>query len=355
MNYYNHVITIATLALYTFIFSLFMLPAVKNLKQIQSKLRWLIKPIPSIDNNEAVLSDETKKQVKMLGNTLKEYKLEYHEVHKFKQILIWGIIASILAMIILFFTEHMKLSSSLVVTLLYVIIITALILYAFYEYIPPLSRITERRYMIKHFDFSPIGIARCANIHIYYNPIVWDRRDKDLDSKLKQPRHIRICSRIELRWYIYWICIYNKDTGECIFSTNGKVDSKSKLLEAYVAPELRDYNYRSIKVWEFDLYKFKDRKLEIVFFIFDPATPLKNMPYRWYHEVKFEDRTTFSSNRQVYLKDTLYQPIKYEGGNLKIKSLYRDDETKSSEQYTDMDRIIRCIFHNYRTRILKNA
>lgn len=73
-----------------------------------------------------------------------------------------------------------------------------LIIFALKKYIPSIGKITEWSYMVKHFSFSPSGIARYSNIYIDYNI-------KDEEGF----RSIRICSDIEIRGYKYRFFIYD--------------------------------------------------------------------------------------------------------------------------------------------------
>lgn len=205
MDHYSQIITVATFALYSFIFSLFMLPAIKNLKGIQHKLRGLVKPTSFLSEGKREEDQERKEQVKNLRNILEEYKLEYNEINTFKRYIIGGTIVTLLAIVILFIIQRNVPSCSFFVTAIYVVIIAGLIVSALNQYIPPAGKITEWSYMVKHFSFSPSGIAKCADLYIDYN-----LRDEKADNNKVTP--IRICSEIEIRGYKYWIFAYDKDT-----------------------------------------------------------------------------------------------------------------------------------------------
>lgn len=99
MDNYNNIIAIAIFALYSFVFSLFMLPIINNLREIQYRLRGLIKPQTILKEEKQTEKDE---QTTKLYNILNEYKLEYQELYKLKEILVYGGIITVLTIVILF-------------------------------------------------------------------------------------------------------------------------------------------------------------------------------------------------------------------------------------------------------------
>lgn len=338
MDYYSQIITVAIFALYSFIFSLFILPAIKNLKGIQHKLRGLVKPTLFLSESKQAENQQRTEQVKELRNILGEYKLEYSEINTFRLYIIIGTIITLLAILILFIIQEDLPSASFITTAIYVIVIGVLIVSALNQYIPPMNKITNWSYMVKHFLFSPSGIAKCADLFIDYN-----LRNEEADNT------IRICSEIEVRGYKYRIFAYNKTTWECVYSIIGKIDESSELLEAF--PDMDDLNYWYITVGEFDLYKFKWEELEINFFIFDPVTWIGTCsPYRWSQATKFEEDILYSSTLSVRgaMINNPYHKIKYEGNGLKFKKIYWDDKISSIKIYEDRDKKIEKIFNDYK-------
>ena len=226
MEYYQQIFAVATFALYSFIFSLFIVPTIKNLKQIQQRLRRVIKP-RSLFSDQRRIDEEIKKQKREFIEILEEYKLEYKDVDGLRTSLINGVIITFVSVFLIFIFNADKLTPSLLVLFFFLIEVVILIINAFKTYIPSPHEITEWIYMCEHFNLSPTGIEKCADLEVDYN--FEDTTFSEFDPKLK--RKIKIHSDIELRGYKCWIFIYDLKNKKIIFNIVKTINKKVELVE----------------------------------------------------------------------------------------------------------------------------
>jgi len=364
MEFYTPILTIATFALYTFIFSLFIVPPLKDLRQIRAGLRGLIKPKPLLKEKEN--DDKRKEQRKRITDTLKDYKLRHQEIRQSTRFLIWGGIATVIATLLLFIATipgeenvlpYVFNNTELLIFVVYITVILILMIVAFITQIPSPRRITEWSYLVKNYGLSPSGLAECADFKIDFNP-----RNKSLfeqhDPKEKRP--IQIFSDIELRGYKYWFFIHDLENETIVLNLVGVIDKTTNLNERFL--DLDDLYGWSATVGEFDAYKFRGKKLQMHFFIFDPIL-YSNVgePYWGYNNFTYDGRVSWSSGHNVSLQPGTYSKIKYYGNGLKFNKLewykYEDDfpkkdfsEVKSSKHWN----IVEKVFEVSHKSLLKN-
>lgn len=315
MEYYQQIFTIATFALYSFIFSLFIVPTIKNLKQIQQKLRKIIKP-RTLFPNQTKRDGEIKKQKSEFIEILEEYKLEYKDVDGLRRSLIYGVIITFVSIISIFILNADYFTTNLFVLFFFLIGIVILIVGAFKTYIPSPREITEWIYMCEHFNLSPTGIEKCADLEVDYN--YEDTTFSEFDPKLK--RKIKIHSDIELRGYKCWIFIYDSKNKKIIFNVIKTINKKADLIE--LMPDT-EYKKWSVEISEFDAYEHRENKeLKMFFFVFDPITfGNAGSPYWGYKDLEFKENVSFSSGYKLGLYGGTFVYIKYSGEKLNFKKL----------------------------------
>jgi len=339
MNYYQQIFTIGTFALYTFIFSLFIIPTLKNLSQIQDNFKRIMKP-PSLlslgkrDEDEK----ETEQQKKQFIDILKGYKLEYQKLTKLRNCVIFGAIITCIAVLILFFVVNPKLNLGLITLALYIILIVILMVWAFKTYIPNPQKITDWSYLVEHFSLSPSRLARCAELRA------------DLADQNEKKRVLKIFSNIELRGYKYWFFIYDTEINKHIFISAGTIKNKINLKEQF--PDFGDFDEWYANICELDIKK--DKKFKIYFFVFDPVF-FENYgcPYWGYNEITFETMVGYSSSYKVLLQHYPFLQIKYRGNNLKFKEITWIE--KDIAEYTEHATIIKTALESSKKYLLKNS
>lgn len=335
INYYQVIFTIATFALFSFIFSLFMVPVINNLKQIQRNLRNIIKPKSySIDMDDLKRRRAEETETKEFIKILEEYKLEYKNIDSLKKNLIYGVTVTFVFIILIFLFNNNQITPSLILLLTFLIEIFILIVSAFMSYIPSPYKITDWGYMSEYFNLSPSGIERCANLTVNYN----------LDRELFKPvapeskRLIKIYSDIELRGYKYWVFIYDTKNKKIIFNTTKTVTPKNTLHELLPDTEIKRWQ---IDIAEFDSHKYAENKnLKIFFFVFDPIIyGNTGSPYWGYKHLNFERNITFSSEYQLSLSGGTFPHIKYAGKGLHFLNLIWEEIPIKTEMKDVLDAI----------------
>lgn len=336
MENYNNIISFGIFAIYTFMFSLFMVPIIGNLKEIKRKLRGLIKS-PIIFDSETHEQRTEKKLVKeTLNNTLNEYKIEYKELQELRNLIIRGAIITIFAIILLEIwsiivartkTDRTSwVDQSKIIKVVYIIIMLILVAQALNKYIPSIGKITEWWYMVDYLSFSPSNIAKYANLYVDYN----------IGTK-KDIMEIRIYSDIELRGYKYRFFIYESWNYNHLYSKIGEVKSNTKLFQAF--QDIKDFKQRYVIIGEFNVERFKDKTLKMNFFVFDPCTTDDLCsPYWWFKDYKFEENIS-STGYSINPNTNLYQNIKYQGKGLNFKKIYwgnQNWETHWNDEQRDL-------------------
>ncbi len=346
MNYYQQIFTIGTFALYSFIFSLFIIPTVKSLKQIQYKLRGVVKPQSLLENPSfSQVNSEYDNQTRQIIDILEEYKLEYKEINKLKKFLIYGAIATFLSVALLFvfnlFSKQNTINwSSFAILIIYVVIIGILVIWAFITYVPSPQKITNWIYMAEHFGLSPSGLAKCANIKIDYNP---KGTPYFVQNNPQERRPIRIFSNIELRGYKYWFFVYNLDDKTPVYILTGNVNDKTVVNELY--PDSKDFRGWYINIAEFDAFKFKDKNLRIYFFVFDPIT-FGNIgnPYWGCRDFSYKENFIYSSEYSISLNENPYIQITYHGTGLHFKEFEWQEIPTMSEKDKAQNSLVKQVF-----------
>lgn len=332
-----------------------MIPIIKNLKQIQEKLRNTIKPrsFTDFDSSGHKAEEEIKKQTKIFIDILEEYKLEYKGIDDLKKCLIYGGIITLffLILIFLFNSKNVIELQSFTILITFFIEIAILINHTLQTYIPSPYKITEWSYMKEYFNLSPSSLAKCANLKLDYNPKDELSFGNDWNPKIK--RSLKIYSDIELRGYKYWIFIYDYSKNKLIFNITGNINKKTRLAE--LMPDT-EFNGWYINISEFDAYKYKDNKnIEILFFVFDPILYGNyGYPYFGHQKFEFDEEISFSTGNRLGLYNGTFGHIIYSGKDLDFKKMeWRGEIITKKEEDKIIFGFIKEIFEISKKDIMK--
>ncbi|MFW0862057.1 MAG: hypothetical protein ACKKL6_00515 [Candidatus Komeilibacteria bacterium] len=278
---------------------------------------------------------------------MKDYKLRYQEIEQSTWFLIAGIIITVLTALALFLwtiSNHQKILKYIfvdhidyLILMIYVIIMSTLMVWAFKMNTPSSKKITRWEYLSKNYGLSPSGLAECANFRADFNPKTISTFESGDSRGLRQ---IQIFSDIELRGYKYWFFIYSLDDQRHIFNLTGAVNDKTSLKERFF--DIEDIHGWSVNIASFDFDKYKNKELYLFLFIFDPILYGDvGAPYWGYKKFTYEGEVISSSEYNVPANST-HKNIKYFGSGLKFKKYTWQD----SEQSTEVDEIVKKVFNN---------
>ncbi len=363
MDLFNPILTIAIFALYTFIFSLFIVPPLKDLRQIRTGLRGLVTSRSFLKREK---QEERRRQRKQITDVLKDYRLRYQEIRQATRFLAYGGVATILTCLFLFIStvpveeraiHYFFYNPDILVFVIYIAVIFILMIVSFVLYTPSPDRIIEWTYLVKNYGLSPSGLAECANLKIDFNPksrSIFEHHDP------REKRPIRIFSDIELVGYKYWFFIYDLDGNEVLLNLIGIVDKKTGLEERFF--DFDDFYGWFTVVGKFDAYSFKNKKLRMFFFVFGPVLfGDVGEPYWGYSDFYCDGTVKWSSTNIVSLQKGTYSKIRYYGSGLNFSKFewyeYENNfpleyfsKIKSEQQWS----IVKGVFDSSCKLLLKN-
>lgn len=317
------------------VFSIFIVPQLKDIKRLQNSLYGFNLPYLSTYADETE-DDRQKIQIKKYDELLAHYRVEYAAMKKMIDLLYYSVVAMLLGTLlaILASAEFIltNIDSGMSVFLATIGILSLISLHAIDRFIAAPDDLSEFSFMIKNQNISNYNLVNCAS----FKPTFEVREPFSTAA----PKKIYLTTNFRLHGYKYLLCIFDQDY-KIIYYSYGNVSKQSKVQRIeyppikfssgtkYTPPFL---SYR-IEVGNFYYTNTNRSEMRIFLFIFDPCVQsdeLENSPLYETGSMTMSDHT-IGGGPPIKIKKAAkyYLPIQYRGKGAKIKRIEWRDKLES--------------------------